>query len=117
MRLRARFGRIDGMRSHVFISLTIIALLLVSLEACVSTPRAAFARAGDSSECVVLLHGLNRSWRAMQPMAEALREAGFTTANVDYPSQAGSVEILAPMAVIYSDPFGCHYDLCAFPPQ
>ena len=74
-------------------------LVLVSLEACVSIPRTAFSKAGDSAECVVLLHGLNRSWRAMQPMAEALRDAGFTTANVDYPSQAGSVEILAPMAV------------------
>ena len=88
------------MRPHVLIGSTAIALLLfVSLEACVSTPRTALARAGDSSECVVLLHGLNRSWRAMQPMAAALREAGFTTANVDYPSQAGSVEFLAPMAV------------------
>jgi len=74
-------------------------LVLVSLEACVSIPRTAFAKAGDPSECVVLLHGLNRSWRAMQPMAESLREAGFTTANVDYPSQAGSVEVLAPLAV------------------
>jgi len=35
----------------------------------------------------------------MQPMAEALRNDGFMTANVDYPSQAGSVEVLAPMAV------------------
>ncbi|MDH3546278.1 MAG: alpha/beta fold hydrolase [Gammaproteobacteria bacterium] len=74
-------------------------LLLVSLEACVSTPRTALARVPDTSECVVLLHGLNRSWRAMQPMAEALRDAGFTTANVDYPSQAGPVEVLAPLAV------------------
>ena len=77
----------------------LILFLLVSLEACVTVPRTAFAKAGDSSECVVLLHGLNRSWRAMQPMAEALRAAGFATANVDYPSQAGSVEVLAPMAV------------------
>lgn len=73
--------------------------VLVSLQACVSIPRTALAKAGDPSECVVLLHGLNRSWRAMQPMAEALRDAGFTTANVDYPSQAGSVEVLAPLAV------------------
>lgn len=73
--------------------------VLISLEACVSIPRTAFAKTDDTSECVVLLHGLNRSWRAMQPMAEALRAAGFTTANVDYPSQAGSVEVLAPLAV------------------
>jgi hypothetical protein len=32
-------------------------------------------------------------------MAEALTDAGFTTANVDYPSQAGSVEHLALLAV------------------
>ena len=75
------------------------ALLLVSLEACVTTPRTAFAKAPGSDDCVVLIHGLNRSWRAMQPMAEALREAGFSTANVDYPSQAGTIDVLAPMAV------------------
>jgi hypothetical protein len=75
------------------------AFLLVSLEACVSTPRTTFAKGENSSECVVLLHGLNRSWRAMQPMAEALREDGFSTANVDYPSQAGGIEVLAPLAV------------------
>ena len=77
----------------------LILLVLVSLEACVSVPRTALAKVDDSVDCVVLLHGLNRSWRAMQPMAEALREAGYTTANVDYPSQAGSVEVLAPLAV------------------
>ena len=88
------------MGKHLVSGVTVAALLLlVSLEACVSTPRTAFSRADDSSECVVLLHGLNRSWRAMQPMAEALRNAGFSTANVDYPSQAGSVEVLAPLAV------------------
>ena len=50
-------------------------------------------------ECVVLLHGLNRSWRAMDKMAAALQREGFATVNVDYPSQAASVEGLAPMAV------------------
>ena len=53
----------------------------------------------DSWDCVVLLHGLNRSWRAMDKMARSLQEAGFTTANVDYPSQGGPVEELAPMAI------------------
>jgi len=47
----------------------------------------------------VLLHGLNRSWRAMRPMAKALQQAGFTTANVDYPSQSGTIEEIAPLAV------------------
>ena len=32
-------------------------------------------------------------------MAEALQEAGFTTANVDYPSKSGTIEEIAPVAV------------------
>lgn len=67
--------------------------------ACVTEPRAEVVTAADTSECVVLLHGLNRSWRAMRPLAEALQEAGFATANIDYPSQSGSVEEIAPLAV------------------
>ncbi len=55
--------------------------------------------AKSPEECVVLLHGLNRSWRAMRPMADALQKSGFSTANVDYPSQSGTVETLAPLAV------------------
>jgi len=35
----------------------------------------------------------------MENMAEALQAADFSTANVDYPSQSGTVESLAPMAV------------------
>lgn len=73
--------------------------LLLALGACVTTPRTVLTIADDSSECVVLLHGLNRSWRSMRPMAKALNDAGFTTVNVDYPSQSGSVAHLAPLAV------------------
>ena len=69
------------------------------LSACVTTPRAELVSVEPATECVVLLHGLNRSWRAMDKMASGLQEAGYTTANVDYPSQAASVEGLAPLAV------------------
>ena len=89
-----------GMRTRYITGLAALAaLLLVSLEACVTAPRTAFSEAPGAADCVVLIHGLNRSWRAMQPMAEALHEAGFSTVNVDYPSQAGSIEVLAPMAI------------------
>ena len=72
----------------------------ILLAACVhNQPRSEVATTDNTNECVVLLHGLNRSWRAMRPMADSLHDAGFTTANVDYPSQAGSVEDIAPMAV------------------
>ncbi len=73
--------------------------LAVALQGCVSAPRVALAEAERADECVVLLHGLNRSWRAMRTMAAALHQAGYSTANVDYPSQAGPIETLAPLAV------------------
>lgn len=81
--------------------LTGMSLVLVCcfLNACATQARTEVVTASDSSECVVLLHGLNRSWRAMRPMAEALQEAGFTTTNVDYPSQSGTIEEIAPVAV------------------
>lgn len=35
---------------------------------------------------VVLLHGLWRGWRAMQPLARKLEQEGFSTLNIPYPS-------------------------------
>lgn len=69
------------------------------ITACATAPRTEVQVATDTSQCVVLLHGLNRSWRAMRPMAEALQEVGFSTVNVDYPSQSGTIEDIAPVAV------------------
>lgn len=77
----------------------VLALGASLIASCASEPRTRVVSVAESSDCVVLLHGLNRSWRAMRPMAEALQVAGFTTANVDYPSQAGPVEEIAPLAV------------------
>ncbi len=85
--------------TRLTVNLTLLVLLAVSLEACVSVPRTAYSTGSSHDECVVLIHGLNRSWRAMEPMAEALSEAGYSVANVDYPSQAGPIEVLAPLAV------------------
>jgi hypothetical protein len=73
--------------------------MIVLLPACVHHPRAEVSVIDNSNECVVLLHALNRSWWAMRPMAKALQDAGFSTANVDYPSQEGTIEEIAPIAV------------------
>ena len=51
--------------------------------------------AADTGERVVLLHGLARSANSMEAMADALREAGYTVCNVDYPSTDYPVETLA----------------------
>ncbi|MBT8104525.1 MAG: hypothetical protein HKP05_02705, partial [Woeseiaceae bacterium] len=60
---------------------SLFALILSAglIAACASAPRTEVMTAAESSDCVVLLHGLNRSWRAMRPMAETLQAAGFTT--------------------------------------
>ncbi|MCH9005293.1 MAG: alpha/beta fold hydrolase [Proteobacteria bacterium] len=78
---------------------TLLVLLSCLVAACATEPRTEVLTANETAECVVLLHGLNRSWRAMRPMAKALQKGGFTTVNVDYPSQAGSIEDIAPLAV------------------
>lgn len=41
--------------------------------------------------CVLLLHGLWRGWHAMEPMARALHQAGFSTFNLPYPSTRRSI--------------------------
>jgi pimeloyl-ACP methyl ester carboxylesterase len=54
------------------------------------------AFAGD---CVVLLHGLARTANSMETMQQALDDAGFITANIDYPSREYTVEELAEMVI------------------
>lgn len=55
--------------------------------------------AATASECVVLLHGLARTAMSMNKMQRELEEAGFLTANIDYPSREHTVELLAEIAV------------------
>ena len=52
-----------------------------------------------ASECVVLLHGLARTSASMLPMEKRLQDAGFSVANIDYPSREYPIEELAPLAV------------------
>lgn len=57
------------------------------------------AEFSNDKECVILLHGLGRTYRAMEDMARALRREGFTVANVDYPSTDFMAEELADIAL------------------
>ncbi len=68
----------------------------LSLGICASADEAA-PTALD--ECVVLLHGLNRSSASMLRMQKALEEEGYVVANVDYPSTDHPIQELAPMAI------------------
>ena len=82
-------------RSAVFTG----AAALWLLSACATMPRTESLAAVGAEDCVVLLHGANRSWRAMRPLATAINGGGYMTVNVDYPSRGGTVDELVPMAV------------------
>ena len=77
--------------------------LLVWLSAAVlasALPLSAAAeRVGQAPECVVLLHGLARTAASMARLEEALTDAGFAVANIDYPSRKHAIEQLAPLAM------------------
>lgn len=59
----------------------------------------AFPAAGESArECVVLLHGLARTAGSMDELERKLQEAGYTVANISYPSRDYPVEVLSWLA-------------------
>lgn len=53
----------------------------------------------ETVECVVLLHGLGRTHRSMQPISDALQAAGYVSVNIDYPSRDQTIEALANTAI------------------
>ena len=77
------------------LSLKIVFLVSFTLStfACASTEYNAAEQAG--AECVVLLHGLARSARAMNSLQQAFFEQGYAVLNINYPSTEFPIEILA----------------------
>ena len=59
--------------------------------ACVALRPTGVVERKGGGEVVVVLHGLNRTSRAMEKMAAALAGEGYTVLNCNYPSTAGSV--------------------------
>ena len=49
----------------------------------------------EAKETVVLLHGLNRTHRAMSKLATALEQEGYTVINCDYPSRSADMTTLS----------------------
>lgn len=54
--------------------------------------RRAHVRDTGTEGKVVLLHGLGRSWHAMNPLARRLNAEGFSTLNIPYPSLTKPVD-------------------------
>lgn len=68
--------------------------------AAVVAPAGAAPSKSSTGAPVVLLHGLARSARSMQPMADALAATGRRICNIDYPSTTATVTALAREVVL-----------------
>lgn len=53
----------------------------------------------DSTDCVIILHGLARSERSMAKLAKALEKCGYRVINTQYPSTKYRIEELAEMTI------------------
>ncbi len=69
--------------------------LLLMNSACAMNSQPKIRGNPDATECVVLLHGLARTYNSMNTMEKALIRAGYQTVNLDYPSRKKTVEIIA----------------------
>lgn len=92
-------------RQYVVIPLAVITLLIVcSLPGIgplvhAQPPAAPPDNTSPARECVILLHGLARTSKSMQPLAEALTAANYQVVNQDYPSRKFSIDQLANQAI------------------
>ena len=50
---------------------------------------------GNTSECVILLHGLGRFRQSMRMLEQQLKDLGYATINLAYPSTTKSIETVA----------------------
>ena len=71
--------------------------LILPLPGCNKTHISIKKPTADNSigECVILLHGLARTYHAMDSMQETLTEAGYHTVNLGYPSTEKGIATLA----------------------
>lgn len=84
-------------------------LLAVIVTGCVPTKSYHVEDIDKGGECVVLLHGLGRTNRAMSTLDEELHKAGYTVVNMSYPSRSKSIEELSdeyfPQALKYAQSY------------
>jgi triacylglycerol lipase len=76
-----------------------LSAILLSATLSISTPALSDASMTEDKQCVILLHGLARSSHSMDKMEQALIDAGYSTANIDYPSRTMKIQDLATLAV------------------
>lgn len=80
-------------------SLAVLSLLWITLAGVNDAAAAGSPTSGSGSECVIALHGLARSAASMKKLVAELEQAGYSVANIDYPSRKYTVAELADSAV------------------
>lgn len=102
-------------------TLTLLALISIAMQACAQTAQVQSQQLSQQPpqqtpqqppqqqlsvkpratppECVILLHGLARSSKAMRKLSEQLQLNGFLVVNDDYPSSDFPIAILAEKAI------------------
>jgi len=75
--------------SLIYISLLLFALFLSDCHSSQNTA------ATEDEECVILLHGLARSFRSLEKLEKHLSDLGYRVINLDYPSTKYSIPNLA----------------------
>lgn len=73
----------------------LLSCLLLIHSACAMNSQPKIKGNPDATECVVLLHGLARTYNSMNTMEKALIRAGYQTVNLDYPSRLKAIENIA----------------------
>jgi triacylglycerol lipase len=81
--------------------ITLALSTIIMATVAVSSPAANTADSArvQSTENVILLHGLCRTSRSMIKLDHALTQAGYTVWNVDYPSRTAPIQTLADDAI------------------
>jgi pimeloyl-ACP methyl ester carboxylesterase len=85
--------------SSVCSFLIVIVMAITAISLSPFNVRAAAVSDVQSTENVILLHGLCRTSRSMTKMDRALTRAGYTVWNVSYPSRTAPIETLADDAI------------------
>src|SRR5579859_2202956 len=84
--------------TRLFLTIMTMAAVTALLSARIAHA-ASSATSAQSTENVILLHGLCRTSHSMARMRRALTAAGYRVWNVDYPSRSAPVEQLADDAI------------------
>jgi pimeloyl-ACP methyl ester carboxylesterase len=87
-----------NMSTRLLLACIGIVLFGTVLSSCANNPLAKHDN-HNTSECVILLHGLARSSTSMEPIAERLHAQHYRVVNVDYPSRQYPIAKLAELAI------------------